>query len=234
MIQVTLEEVFQRFHIVPKDVSLYEEAFTHASYTNEHKECKSYDRLEFLGDSLLDRIVGDRVYHHFPNSPSGTLSKARSALVEGRTLTALSEDVYGFASLVRYSEGEKENTRFHTHIDEDVFESFIAAVYLDQGYEFVRNRVIEIFTPRLEQAIDLVNRRDAKSRLQEVRGGEIIQYIVVSKKNIEDANSCHFVVEARCHDLVLGCGEGHNTKEAEVNAAQDALNKKAGNGNGSH
>ncbi len=234
MIQTTLEQVFQRFRIVPNDVSLYREALTHASYTNEHKDCPCYDRLEFLGDSLLDRIVGDRVYHHFPTAPSGTLSKARSALVEGKTLTALSEDVYGLASLVRYSEGEKDNTRFHTHIDEDVFESFVAAVYLDQGYDFVRKRVIEIFSPLLPKAIGLVNQRDAKSRLQEARGGEVIQYIVVSKKNIEDANNCHFIVEARCHDLVLGCGEGHNTKEAEVKAAQDALNKKAGNQNGSH
>lgn len=229
MIQTTLEEVFRRFHIVPNDISLYEQAFTHASYTNEHRECLSYDRLEFLGDSLLDRIVGDRVYHHFGKSPSGILSKSRSALVEGKTLTDLSENVYGFASLVRYSEGEKDNVRFHSHIDEDVFESFIAAVYLDQGYEFVRKRVIERFAPLLSKSISLVNDRDAKSRLQEAMGGEVIQYAVVSRQSIEKASDCRFVVEARCHGLVLGVGEGHNTKEAEVRAAKDALNKKADN-----
>lgn len=234
MIQTTLEEVFHRFKITPNDISLYEMAFTHASYTNEHKDSPCYDRLEFLGDSLLDRIVGDRVYHHFPSSPSGVLSKARSALVEGKTLTELSENVFGFASLVRYSEGEKSNHRFHSHINEDVFESFVAAVYLDQGYEFVRKRVVDIFTPLLPEAISLVQKRDAKSHLQEIRGGEVIDYVVVSKKSVENAASCHFVVEARCHGLVLGIGEGHNTKEAEVNSAKDALDKKAGNQNGSH
>ncbi len=222
-----LDEVLKDFHIVPNDISLYEMAFTHASYTNEHRDCPSYDRLEFLGDSILDMVVGDLVFHHYPESNSGTLSRSRSALVEGKTLARLSESVFGFASLVRYSEGEKNNVTNHKHINEDVFESFIGAVYLDQGYEKTREIVVNIFTPLLNVALDLSKKRDSKGRLQELMNGVVINYVVVSQTNI-NREDCHFVVEARLGNDILGRGEGHNIKEAEINAAQNALSKKVG------
>lgn len=221
-----LEETLADFHIIPHDISLYEMAFTHASYTNEHKDCPCYDRLEFLGDSILDMVVGDLVYHHYPNSNSGTLSRSRSALVEGKTLTRLSESIFDFASLVRYSEGEKKNTANHSHINEDVFEAFIGACYLDQGYEFVRKTVTEIFTPLLPVALDLSKKRDSKGQLQEKMNGEVIDYVVISQTNI-NREDCHFVVEARLGKDILGRGEGHNIKEAEINAAADALKKES-------
>ncbi len=222
-----LDAVLKDFHITPNDISLYEMAFTHASYTNEHRDCPSYDRLEFLGDSILDMVVGDLVFHHYPESNSGTLSRSRSALVEGKTLARLSESVFGFASLVRYSEGEKNNVTNHKHINEDVFESFIGAVYLDQGYEKTREIVVNIFTPLLNVALDLSKKRDSKGRLQELMNGVVINYVVVSQTNI-NKEDCHFVVEARLGNDILGCGEGHNIKEAEINAAQNALSKKVG------
>lgn len=222
-----LDAVLNDFHITPNDISLYEMAFTHASYTNEHRDCPSYDRLEFLGDSILDMVVGDLVFHHYPESNSGTLSRSRSALVEGKTLARLSESVFGFASLVRYSEGEKNNVTNHKHINEDVFESFIGAVYLDQGYEKTREIVVNIFTPLLNVALDLSKKRDSKGRLQELMNGVVINYVVVSQTNI-NKEDCHFVVEARLGNDILGRGEGHNIKEAEINAAQNALSKKVG------
>ncbi len=222
-----LKETLDDFHIIPNDISLYEMAFTHASYSNEHQQCQSYDRLEFLGDSILDMVIGDLVYHHYPKDNSGTLSKARSALVEGKTLTNLAESVYGFSSLVRYSEGEKNNTGHHNKIHEDVFEAFMGAVYLDQGYEFVRNLIINIFEPLLDVALKVSKERDSKGRLQEYMNGAVINYVVVSQTNLGTDN-CHFVVEARLGNDVLGCGEGHNKKEAEIDAARDALSKKVG------
>lgn len=222
-----LDEVLKQFSIVPKNIALYEQAFTHASYTNEHKECPSYDRLEFLGDSLLDMIVGDLLYQSKPDANSGTLSKMRAALVEGKTLTYFSENRFGFAKLVRYSEGEKNNTKFHKHIDEDVFESFIAAVYLDQGYAFVRHLLEEIYTPLIDESIQLSLDRDSKSRLQEVLKGANVNYVVVKEENPQSENVC-FTVEARLGTMVLGVGRGHNTKEAEIAAAKDALSKQVG------
>lgn len=222
-----LDKVFETFQIVPKDISLYEQAFTHASYSNEHQECPSYDRLEFLGDSLLDMIIGDLVYQSNPTANSGTLTKMRAALVEGKTLTHFSEDVYGFDKLVRYSVGEKDNTKFHKHIDEDVFESFIGAVYLDQGYTTVRRILIDIFSPLLDEAMEVSLRRDSKSRLQELLKGAVIQYVVIKQENLNSPDVC-FTVEARYGTMTLGIGKGHNTKEAEINAAYDAISKKVG------
>lgn len=222
-----LIETLNEFHIVPQDISLYEMAFTHPSFTNEHNNCPSYDRLEFLGDSLLDMIVGDMVYHHFPQSNSGTLSKARSALVDGKTLSRLSESIFGFADLVRYSKGEARNINHHTHVNEDVFESFIGAVYLDQGYDFVRKLVTEIFESLLPMALEVSQVRDTKSRLQEYMNGMNIEYVVVSSKNI-NTDDVLYVVEARIGGDVLGIGQGHNKKEAEIAAARDALSKKVG------
>lgn len=222
-----LLETLEEFHICPHDISLYEMAFTHPSYSNEHLGCPSYDRLEFLGDSLLDMIVGDLVYHHYPESNSGTLSKARSALVDGKTLSRLSESVYGFADLVRYSNGEAKNVNHHAHVNEDVFEAFVGAVYLDQGYETVRQIVASIFDPLLAMALEVSQVRDTKGRLQAYMNGTNIDYVVVSSSNL-NTDDVNYVVEARIGDDVLGVGQGHNKKEAEINAARDALSKKVG------
>lgn len=222
-----LAELLSDFNIVPNDISLYEMAFTHASYSNEHRDSPSYDRLEFLGDSILDMVVGDMVYRHYMNCDSGTLSKARAALVSGTTLARLSESLYGFAAMVRYSEGEKKNVKNHTHINEDVFEAFVAALYLDQGYDTCKKWVLDAFTPLLDMALKVSEERDSKGRLQELMNGVTIKYIVVSETNPNKEDS-HFVVQAMFGNDVLGIGEGHNTKEAEMAAARDALSKKVG------
>lgn len=223
-----LEELLKKFNIETEQYDLYLQAFTHASYSNEHKSSPSYDRLEFLGDSLFDMIVGDMVFFNFPEYNSGNLTKARAALVSGKTLSELSEKIFGFDKLVRYSEGEKNNVNFHTHINEDVFESFIAAVYLDQGYDFVRRLIITIFTPYLNEAVDISLQRDSKSRLQEILNGQVIKYVVIKQENL-NTSDVSFTVEARLNNVVLGTGKGHNIKEAEINAASDALDKKVGN-----
>ena len=101
------------------------------------------------------------------------------------------------------------------------------AVYLDQGYEAARKIVIDVFTPLLDVALNLSKKRDSKGRLQELMNGVVINYVVVSQTNI-NREDCHFVVEARLGKDILGRGEGHNIKEAEINAASDALSKKVG------
>ena len=223
-----LDAILSDFHIQTQHPELYEMAFTHRSYTNEHPECPCYDRLEFLGDSILDMVVGRLVFDHFPKDNSGVLSKARAALVDGKTLMRLSESVYGFASLVRYSQGERNNTAHHGHINEDVFEAFLGAVYLDQGFIFVEKIIIDICTPLLPIALEVSAQRDSKGKLQEYLHGCPVQYVVVSSSGV-GTDDVSFTVEARLGKNVLGVGTGHNTKEAEVNSAKDALRKKVGN-----
>ncbi|MCI1735163.1 MAG: ribonuclease III [Bacilli bacterium] len=221
-----LADTLKAFNIVPKDLSLYEQAFTHASYTNEHPGCLSYDRLEFLGDSILDMVIADFLFSRYPESNSGALSKMRASLVDGKTLTEFSEKHFHLSRLVRYSVGESTNNRFHTHIDEDIFEAFIAATYLDQGYLFIRQLLWTIYEPVLDQASQRAIQKDSKSRLQElVPLG--LEYVIVSQTN-PNTPDCHYVVEVRVGGTVLGVGEGHNHKEAEVAAATDALSKKVG------
>ncbi len=219
-------DLLSEFGIKPNNLSLYEQAFTHASYTNEHPDCPSYDRLEFLGDSILDMVVADLVYRMYPNDNSGLLTKKRSALVEGKTLTYFSEEKYNLAPLVRYSEGEKNNVKYHKHIHEDVFEALIGAIYEDQGYETVRRVVEEIYESYVGNVDELVEKLDVKSKLQEILGANV-EYVVISQKDIYTDN-VSFTVEARVRGLPLGVGTGHNIKEAEINAAKDALSKRVG------
>ena len=210
-----LDAILSDFHIQTQHPELYEMAFTHRSYTNEHPECPCYDRLEFLGDSILDMVVGRLVFDHFPKDNSGVLSKARAALVDGKTLMRLSESVYGFASLVRYSQGERNNTAHHGHIN-------------DQVFIFVEKIIIDIFTPLLPIALEVSAQRDSKGKLQEYLHGCPVQYVVVSSSGV-GTDDVSYTVEARLGKNVLGVGTGHNTKEAEVNSAKDALRKKVGN-----
>lgn len=221
-----LKEILDQFHIKPNDISLYEKAFTHASYTNEHPECESYDRLEFLGDSILDLVVAEIVFEHYPKEKSGMLSKMRAYLVEGKMLTTFSENRFGFDKLVRYSIGEKTNGHFHKRIHEDIFEAFIGACYLDQGFNFVKKLLEEIYNPYLDDLKIRANLMDSKTRLQESLNVNI-DYVQIKATNINKENVC-YVVEARVGDVVLGVGQGHNLKEAQTNAANDALSKKVG------
>lgn len=220
------DKIFKIFSIVPNDIDLYNQAFTHASYTNEHHESVSYDRLEFLGDSILDMTIAIMAYKKYPDFNSGNLSKVRSILVSGKSLSYLSEEIYHFDKCVRYSQGEKNNIRFHHHINEDVFEAFIGALYLDQGYEVTFNIVKNIFESKLDNAVSELSSYDPKTTLQELVSSNI-DYQVIETNNL-NSDDVYYIVEAKVANVVLGKGKGHNIQEAEMNAAKDALIKKVG------
>ena len=116
-------------------------------YTNEHPNSPSYDRLEFLGDAVLDLVIASYAYKKLSDAQFRPAFQGPGPLVEGKTLTDFSENRFGFAGLVRYSVGEKGNTRFHKHINEDIFEAFIGAVYLDQGFAFAERLLLDIYVP---------------------------------------------------------------------------------------
>ncbi len=219
-----LESLLARFSIKSDNLSLYQQAFTHASYSNEHADSPDYDRLEFLGDDVVDLIITESLSKAFPEASSGKLSKMRSALVNGDILSHFTEDILHSDVLVRYSVGEKDNVRFHKHIHEDVFESFIGAVYLDQGFLKAREIVLYVYGDMIKNAWQYAEHLDSKGRLQELMLTNI-NYVVVSQKNINTPD-CHFIVHAKINDQILGIGEGHTIKEAELNAAEDALKKR--------
>lgn len=209
---------------------LYQEAFTHASYSNEHRESPDYDRLEFLGDAVLDLVVGDLSFRAHRPYRSGQLSKLRASIVEGRNLASVAVRL-GFAPYIRFSEGEKRNAQYHGHIYEDVFEAFVGALYLDLGYEFVYAflaKTMEEYVKGVEEA----GARDWKSQLLEEIQGEFKTPAVfeIVKETGSNADK-RFEAVVKVNGIVLGTGVGHNKKQAETEAAKEALlSRQRGNG----
>ena len=218
----TLKELIQSLGIDPKDMNLYYQAFTHASYSNEHRGSKSYDRLEFLGDGVLDMVVGDLLYRAHPDWDSGRLSKGRAQIVEGHNLSEIAVNL-GFAPYVRFSAGERMNAAFHLHIFEDVFEAFIGAFYLEDGYEAVYSFVSSTMAQYVsgEQKAGVT---DWKSKLQEEIQAEFksgVTYKIVSESGPSQDKT--FTAVCMVDGVILGTGTGHNKKQAETEAAKEAL-----------
>ena len=219
-----LIDVLNNFDIKPHKIEYYEEAFTHSSYANEVKNgVVDYERIEFIGDGVLDLIVADLIFNLYPNMPQGLMTKLRAQVVCSSTLASYSKKL-GFGEIIKLGKGQiKEGA--NQKILEDVFESFIGATYLDQGYNFVIDD-IKYFD------IDLLT--DYKSKLQELlqanyRGN--IKYEVINETGPAQDKTFYVEVYMVMLDksvLKLGKGSGKNMKLAEEDAARDALTKKAG------
>lgn len=220
-----IKSFLNKLNIHTDNYSLYLEAFTHASFTNENKGEKNYDRLEFLGDALFDLVVAELLFNKFPDANSGDLSKARSYLVRGEMQTKFSKD-YGMGELIRYSIGEQNNVMHHKKIEEDVFEAFLGALYIDKGMLEVRKFLEKLYSSLLDNAIYQAkkNETDPKSNLQERLGSSKVEYFIIKQRDNKIADD-KCIVEVRSEGILLGIGTGSNHNDAEKNAALDALNK---------
>lgn len=220
-------ELLNRFHIIANDKHLYEEAFTHSSYIHEHENCKDYERMEYVGDAVLDLVVADLIYREYPNLDQGLMSKLRSHIVCGKSLSAYARN-YDFGQYIRLGHGELlSGGRDSNKILEDVFEAFIGACYLDLGYEkvyfIIKNIMLEDIINVNEDTLT-----DYKSKLQEEIQADkrgTISYRVI--KETGNAQNKLFAVEVLFDNIVLGVGEGSSKKRAEQDAARDALKKRA-------
>lgn len=217
-------KILEELNVIPNDISLYETAFTHSSYCNENKNCESYERLEFLGDKVLDFIVSEYLYlnrHLF----EGEMTKLRASHVCEDALSEYSLNSH-FDEYLRLGKGEElTGGRGKKAILADAFEAFIGALYIDQGIdktkEFVTNTVIKSINKNEE----LFN--DYKSVLQEMvqTNKKSLEYIVT--KETGPSHDKEFEVNVIVENIVYGRGCGKTKKEAEQNAAKDALSKKA-------
>lgn len=208
-----------------KTTKFYQEAFTHKSYSNENHLDYSYERLEFLGDAILSGHVTYFIWGHFLNMTEGEMTNLRSKAVREETLAAASLSL----SLEKYlflGHGE-ENTggKQRVSILSDIFESFLAAVYIDLGHGAV-NKILNLtlYEWILNNAFDTMV--DYKTKLQEYVQNEkrnpiIYKLLEQSKKN----NITFFVIGAYLDDILLGKGEGSTKKKAEQEAAKAALEK---------
>ena len=209
------------------DLSLLDSAFTNASFANENRELGygNYERLEFLGDAVLELAVSDYLFANYKHLPEGKLTRMRASIVKSSSFCQLSIDS-GFQPYIRLGVGEeKMGARNRAGLLEDVFEAFNGALYLDQGMPAVVAFLKQVLFPKID-AGEYSYDTDHKTRLQEYlqRNGERkIEYLVVATKDIDHERD--FVVELRVDDQPLATGIGKNKKAAEKNAAQTALNQ---------
>lgn len=221
---VGMNELEKKIGYQFKNHNYLKTALTHSSYANEVKNgTKCNERLEFLGDAVLSIIVSDYIFLNCPNLPEGDLTKLRASLVCEKSLCRFSKSL-DVGSYMLLSRGEKNSGgRDRTSILADAFEAIIAAIYLDGGIEpareFVLNFVVpEIKNPRPASFVDY------KTELQEIvqqNPEEVLEYVLVGESG-PDHNK-HFVVEVHLNSNVIGKGGGKSKKEAEQQAARQAL-----------
>lgn len=223
-----LRDVLAPFQIVPKQTHLYETAFTHPSYNGEaNTHHQDYERLEFIGDSVVNFIVADLIYHTYPSMREGQMTKIRASLVQREALAKYARELH-LGEHILLSSGLKHTGGYDSHkILEDVFEAFMGAVYLDQGFEPTYRMLTNIFLTDI-QNFDENQITDYKTRLQEEMQADkrgIVHYEIVSTKG--PAHAPTFEAEVYYNDICLGRGSASSKKEAEQMAAKDALQKKA-------
>ncbi|WNQ13701.1 ribonuclease III [Paenibacillus aurantius] len=210
-----------------KDPSLLRQAFTHSSYVNENRISgnKDNERLEFLGDAVLELTVSEYLYDLHPGRSEGELTKLRASIVCEPSLVIFAEELE-FGRFVLLGKGEElTGGRTRPALLADVFESFIGALYLDQGLEAVKAFLQKILFPKIStdgkpQIVDY------KTRLQEhtqQHGLGTLEYRIVEERG--PAHEKEFVSEVWMEDGLLGRGSGRSKKEAEQQAAERALAK---------
>ncbi len=215
-----------------KERGLLERALTHSSYSNEsglknhHMLCN--ERLEFLGDSVLSIITSNYLYRTFSDCPEGELTRMRAEVVCEKALSGYSESI-GLGEYLLLGIGEeKNNGRKRKSILADAFEALLAAIYLDAGERGLE--VVEGFLmPFIKTEIEKVRQKgsfngDPKTLLQQFvqqAEGDFLEYAVVGESGPDHMKS--FSVEARLNSNVIGRGEGRSKREAEQNAAREAL-----------
>ena len=228
MTRKNLDQFFKKFNITPKNMELFEMAFTHSSFNSDAKTTHhDYERLEFIGDSVLGFVVASLIYKYHPEMKEGEMTRTRSSLVQSNSLAKYAINL-GYNEYIRagHSLSLEEASKNH-NILEDVFEAVIGALYLDQGIEFCIKFITKIFKD------DVINFKiddfkDYKSLLQEAMQAEYRES--VTYRVIREMGPPHdktFEVEVLFNNCILGKGSGKSKKEAEQNAASDALKKKA-------
>src|SRR5512139_1138569 len=209
-------------HQIPsfRDPSLLQRALTHRSYLNEHPEAmEDNERLEFLGDAVLDFVTGAFLYHRYPELQEGRLTRLRAALVRTEQLAVFAQAV-GLGPLVRLGRGE-EAGRTRPALLCAAFEAVIGAYFLDAGIGAVRAYVEPLFQPAAEHILSAEKDTDAKSLLQEwaqARRGQTPRYNTLAATGPDHEKK--FTVEVRIGEEVFGVGEGPNKQAAAQAAAQ--------------
>ena len=221
----TMDVLEQRIGYCFHNKALLKQALTHSSYTNEQKinKTENYERIEFLGDAVLELVSSDFLFREHPDVPEGELTKMRASMVCEPSLAFCARDLE-LGQFMLLGKGE-ENTggRRRDSITSDGMEAMIGAIYLDGGMEAAERHIMRFIPKNLEQRESL-GFRDYKTALQEViqkNPEEKVEYVLVSESGPDHAKA--FQVEVCLNSNVIGVGTGRSKKAAEQMAAKEAL-----------
>ena len=221
-----LKAFIKKYHISDTSLYLIEEALTHSSYANEHNT-KHNERLEFLGDSVLNMLVAEEIFKNYKNMAEGEMTKLRAASVceEANAMYARSINL---SDMLKLGHGEElSGGRFRDAILNDAFEALVAAIYLTEGIVKTREILKDIVFPNIGKITE-TSFIDYKSKLQEYVQSETREALVY--KEISEVGRPHdktFTMAVYLDDVKLGVGVGKSKKQAEQFAAKQALEKMA-------
>ena len=208
------------------ELDLLRQAFTHRSYLNEHRgEVKGHnERLEFLGDAVLELIATHFLYEKFPAQTEGDLTAYRAALVNAVTCAEVAQDL-GMNDYLLLSRGEAKDTgRARGILLANAFEALVGAIYLDRGYDAAKEFISAYLFPKIDNIIQKKLWLDAKSSLQEkIQDVEGVTPSYAVLREWGPDHDKHFVVGVHIKDKLLAQGEGKSKQEAEQDAARAAL-----------
>jgi len=206
------------------DINLLVTALTHRSYVNEHKKVHEHnERLEFLGDAVLELVSSDFLYRNYSES-EGIMTALRAALVRTESIGDAGKEL-GYEPLVRLSRGEQHGSeRAHDVILADCFEAVIGAIYLDQGYDTARDFIEKHILVKIDTVLEEGSWRDPKSYVQEL--AQKIDGITPVYKTLKEDGPDHdktFTIGVYVGDELKGVGTGHSKQEAQTEAAREGV-----------
>lgn len=223
---VDLGNLQQTLGVTFKKQSLLEQALVHSSYVNENPNLSlsSNERLEFLGDAVLDMVIAAKLYHDFPRLNEGEMTKLRAALVRRDTL-ARTAKAHGLGNYLYLGKGEEASGGRNKPANlARAFEAVIAAIFLDRGSTAVRDFILRSLDTEIQEVVTQRTETDYKSQLQEIiqaREQRTPTYHVVETRGPD--HDKRFIVEVRLGNTVLGRGAGKSKKTAETEAARATI-----------
>lgn len=218
-----MNEFLEKWHVIPNNYKLYEVALSHSSYANEHRDKKDYERLEFLGDAVLELVMSDYIYRNFEKD-EGSMTKTRANYVCENALYEYMQDL----DLIRYIKvGHGEGTEIKKTIVADIFEALMGAIYLDQGFEIVRKIILDIIEPYVLRKCNFV--ADYKSVLQEAMQSDKRSILYETVNEEGPSHDRRFTVVVKIDNITYGKGIASSKKEASQLAAKETLEKLAKN-----
>lgn len=221
-----LSELENRINYKFKDIQLLKTALTHSSYANENKALglSNNERLEFLGDSVLNLTISNYIFHNYPNLTEGEMTKLRASVICELVLKNLA-DKLKIGDYLNLGKGEElTGGRKRPSILADAFEALVGAIYLDGGFQQAEGFILTHMKEIIENTVMGCGIIDYKTKLQELlqKNGQVkINYEIINE--IGPAHNKEFISQVKCNGEILGIGKGKSKKEAEQFAAKQAL-----------